>query len=189
MMMGGKRVAVVAMLGTVSSLSAPALAAQDAGAHSHGHSDAAPACPAPAVLPQGLQGWAGAPRALAVAASVQDARGKRATVGTVYDMALKPAAAMRYAVTPRKMPEPAGFGGLATFDIARPGRYQVAQDGHAWVDVIGTGKALASAAHGHGPACSGITKMVAYDLAPGRYVLQVAGNRGAALKVMIVPVG
>ncbi|KQM21556.1 hypothetical protein [Novosphingobium sp. Leaf2] len=186
-MTGGKLATVATMLGAMLWMMPSALAAQDAGMH--GHQDAPPPCAAPAALPQGLQGWANAASALTMAGSAQDARAETVTVGTVYDMGLKPTSTLRYAVTPRKLPDQAGFGGLAAFHVARPGRYQVVQDGHAWVDVIGAGKALASAGHGHGLPCSGITKMVAYDLAPGRYVLQVAGNGRATLKVMIVPVG
>ena len=57
--------------------------------------------------------------------------------------------------------------------------------GNAWVDVVRAGRALASSAHGHGPACTGIRKIVDFRLQPGRYVLQVSGGTSASVPVLI----
>jgi hypothetical protein len=54
------------------------------------------------------------------------------------------------------------------------------------VDVIREGAAVPSVAHGHGPACTGIRKMVDFDLASGAYTLQLAGNASATLPLMLV---
>lgn len=92
---------------------------------------------------------------------------------------------MRYVVPPEKPGKPATHGGLASFTVATPGTYRVALGAGAWVDVVRDGKAVASVAHGHGPACSTIRKMVDFRLTPGRYLLQIAGNADPVIPVMV----
>ncbi len=55
----------------------------------------------------------------------------------------------------------------------------------AWIDILKGGKAVASTAHGHGPDCTGIRKMVDFPLTPGRYTLQIAANGEAALPLLV----
>ena len=62
----------------------------------------------------------------------------------------------------------------------------MALDGPAWIDVLRGGERLASAEHGHAPPCSGARKLVAYDLAPGRYMVQISGAKTTATTVMVV---
>jgi len=141
----------------------------------------APACPAPAAPPPELAGWS---RREAVAAA-------RATltVGRAADLALRPTARAGWRVPPEKPGAADSFGGVATFAVARAGTYRVALDAGAWIDVLENGRPVASGAHGHGPACSGVAKMVDFTLRPGRHVLQVAGNKEAQIAVMVVPIG
>lgn len=86
----------------------------------------------------------------------------------------------------RAVPDNAPYAGLALFQVARAGTYRVALGAPAWIDVVRAGRALASSAHGHGPMCTGIRKMVDFRLTPGRYVLQISGHDGANIPVMIV---
>ena len=69
--------------------------------------------------------------------------------------------------------------------MTRPGTYRVALGAGAWVDMLRDGKAIASTAHGHGPACSGIRKIVDFPLTPGSYVLQLAGSPDANIPVLV----
>ena len=62
----------------------------------------------------------------------------------------------------------------------------MALDGPAWIDVLRGGERLTSAEHGHAPPCSGARKLVAYDLAPGRYMVQISGAKTTATTVMVV---
>ena len=64
-------------------------------------------------------------------------------------------------------------------------RYRIALGAGAWIDVVEDGRAVTSVAHAHGPACSGIHKTVDFDLAPGKYVLQVAGSDAPVATVMV----
>ncbi|WP_294087561.1 homogentisate 1,2-dioxygenase [Sphingomonas sp.] len=83
---------------------------------------------------------------------------------------------------------PGREGGLLMLVVPAPGRYRVMLGGPAWIDLVAAGKPLASVGHDHGPACSGIRKMVDFQLAAGRYTLQLSGAQTATIAVMVVPV-
>lgn len=93
-----------------------------------------------------------------------------------------------------KLPDvPAGAkpGGAAMigFRIETAGRYGIALDQRGWIDVVpgvSGGEALKSTAHGHGPDCSSIRKVVRFDLQPGLYRLYLTGLASASVKVMLV---
>ena len=142
------------------------------------------ACPAtPVALPAEYAGWsAGVPVAAAAEpAAVGDAM---LTVGRGARASLQPAAALKLPVVPKRA---GSHGGLFAFEAASPGRYRVALGAGAWVEVVANGAALASVAHGHGPACSAVRKIVDYDLKPGRYLLQVTGEpTNLALQILKV---
>lgn len=99
---------------------------------------------------------------------------------------LLPMSAVTYAVPPEKPGNPASSGGVFAFTVSARGRYRVALGGGAWIDVLSGTTAAASVAHGHGPDCTGIRKTVDFDLAAGRYVLQVSGSGSAKLPIMVV---
>lgn len=145
-------------------------------------------CSAPAVLPADLAGWSVAHRPLKAAVKLAGTGKALLVQGAAFDAALAPTPKVAYVIEPGKPGGSVSFGGLFAFDIAEAGRYRVAQNGRSWVDVIVDGKAATSVAHGHGPECSGVTKMVEYDLPAGRHLLQVAANGDAALTVMVAPV-
>jgi hypothetical protein len=42
-----------------------------------------------------------------------------------------------------------------------------------------------STAHGHGPNCTGIRKMVDYRLTPGPYILQISANGQPQMTVLL----
>lgn len=80
-----------------------------------------------------------------------------------------------------------GTAALLSFTVAKAGVYQIGLGSGAWIDVVSGGKALGSVAHGHGPICTGLRKIVDFELAPGRYALQLSGIKAATIRVMIVP--
>jgi hypothetical protein len=97
--------------------------------------------------------------------------------------ALTPAAHVQFAVPPGKGAKE-GHGGLFTLSLRQAARVGIALDGAAWVDVVTGTTALASVEHGHGPACSGIRKIVWFDLPAGRHLVQIAGSKAATMRVM-----
>lgn len=154
-----------------------------------GHSQAqeAPkACAAPAAPPAEFAGWSAAQ--LLPAGATGDAPGARVLpIGTAREIGLLPVAEVRYAVQPVRPDEGAVHGGLVAFDVARRGTYRVALGSGAWIEVIGGRRARQSVGHGHGPECSGIRKIVDFELSPGRYLLQLSASKEARVTAMIAP--
>ncbi|WP_246616645.1 hypothetical protein [Sphingomonas yunnanensis] len=133
-------------------------------------------------LPAGLTGWS---RRAPLAAGTSTRSAPVIVVGHGADLRLAPADQVTPAVTPQREPDTGETAGLALFQVAHPGTYRVALGDAAWIDVVRAGRALTASAHSHGPACTGIRKMVDFRLEPGRYVLQLSGTKAASLPVMI----
>ncbi|MDV3459343.1 hypothetical protein RZN05_20280 [Sphingomonas sp. HF-S4] len=71
--------------------------------------------------------------------------------------------------------------------IRRAGTYGIALDQAGWIDVApARGKPLESVAHGHGPECSTIRKIVRYKLRPGTYRVDVTRLKAARARLMLV---
>ena len=70
--------------------------------------------------------------------------------------------------------------------ITDAGRYGIAADGKVWIDLIANGAPLASVGHGHGPACSGIRKIVWFTLAAGTYELALSKAATASVRLLVV---
>jgi hypothetical protein len=74
-----------------------------------------------------------------------------------------------------------------TVRIRRPATFGIALDQPGWIDVSPQrGKTLASAAHGHGPSCSTIRKIVRYKLRPGTYRVVVSRLKADRARLMLV---
>lgn len=84
---------------------------------------------------------------------------------------------------------PAQTGGMTrvAFRVEEAGRYGIALDQGGWIYVaLVGGKSLESVAHGHGPDCSTIRKIVRFDLQPGLYRLTLTRLTKPQAKVMLV---
>ncbi|WP_416464114.1 hypothetical protein [Sphingomonas sp. VDB2] len=141
---------------------------------------AEPACTAPAPLAEPWTSWTQSGRAQA-GAQVQGAPALMLGKPVVAD--LTPADYVQFAAAPGKGAKE-GHGGLFTLSLRQAARIGIALDGPAWVDVV-TGKvAVESVEHGHGPACSGIRKIVWFDLPAGRHIVQIAGAKAPTIRIM-----
>ncbi|HEX7783104.1 MAG TPA: homogentisate 1,2-dioxygenase [Sphingobium sp.] len=120
--------------------------------------------------------------------AAKDARGL-AAAGISVDQAvratLKGTGDIQYITRPEKPGGSVSYGGMFGFVVKEAGTYRVALGSGAWIDILRGKKAIASAGHGHGPACSGIRKMVDFALKPGRYTLQIAANGDATLPLLV----
>lgn len=96
---------------------------------------------------------------------------------------LRPAVQVQFPITPGKS-DPKSFGGLLTLSLKIPARVGIALSGPAWVDVVRGDAALQSVEHGHGPACSGIRKIVWFDLPAGLVTVQISNAPGETVRVM-----
>lgn len=143
------------------------------------------ACEA-AVAPTGeLSPWSSP---MPLAASASEARNASAglAVGRAARLALLPTPQVRYPLRPEKPGGSVSYGGLVRIDVREAGTYRVALGSAAWIDLVRAGRAVTSSAHGHGPDCTGIRKMVDFPLVPGRYTLQIAANGEPQTTVMVV---
>lgn len=143
-------------------------------------------CSAPVELPTELQSWR-SPAALKAGVDRKTAVKAALTAGQAVTLALSPTPKIAYPVRPAKPGGSVSFGGLASFTVAQAGTWRVALGTGAWVDVVKDGAAATSIAHGHGPDCSGVRKMVDYSLEPGVYTLQIAANGEDKLTVLVTP--
>lgn len=82
-------------------------------------------------------------------------------------------------------PEKPGGSGLYAFTVTEAGTYRIALGSGAWIDVLKDGQAITSTAHGHGPDCTDVRKMVDFPLQPGRHVLQIAASGSPSLRLLL----
>jgi len=150
-----------------------------------GEPHAQPSCPADAEpIPAPLASWtARAPLTAGTDAAKLDSA--RIMPGRAVDLALAATPEVHYAVRPENPGGSVSHGGMVAFTVEAAGTYRVAISSAAWLDVVRDGVSLVSVAHGRGPACSGIRKMVDFALKPGGYVLQVAGNGQPSIGVLV----
>ena len=71
-------------------------------------------------------------------------------------------------------------------EITEAGRYGIAADGKVWIDVITNAAPVSSIGHGHGPACSGIRKIVWFNLPVGTFELALSKAEVARVRLLIV---
>ena len=147
--------------------------------------ETAPACgPTQGPLPVEFGGWptkvelASADRATGLAAATL-------RIGQAVRARLHPTPTVAYLVQPEKPGGSVSRGGMFALTIDRAGTYAIALGSGAWIDVLKDGAPVESAAHGRGPACSTIRKVVDFSLTPGRYVIQVSANAETELELLV----
>lgn len=139
-----------------------------------------PVCAAPAVLGEPWTSWTQSGQAKAGVL----AQGAPALIlGKPLTAALTPVAQVQFRVAPGKGAKD-GYGGLFSLSLKQAARVGIALSGSAWVDVVTGDASLTSVEHGHGPDCSGIRKIVWFDLPAGRHLVQIAGSKAASVRVM-----
>ena len=170
----------------IAGMCAMPLAAQDTKPMAGNMEMPAPACTATVPAEGALAAWnkqadmqaQGDPTKLA---------GTSIRVGEAVRLALLPTPDVHYVVRPEKPGGSVSHGGLIGIWVAKAGQYRIALGSGAWIDLISNGKPVISIAHGHGPACTGIRKMVDFDLKPGHYTLQISANADQQTSLLIAP--
>jgi hypothetical protein len=147
--------------------------------------EAAPACASTdAALPGEFSGWS--PRtALRSAVGAPGLATATLHPGQGVEADLHPTPEVTYLVQPEKPGGSVSRGGIFEFSVDRAGVYAVALGSGAWIDVLKDKTPVVSTAHGHGPACSTIRKVVDFPLQPGRYVIQVSASAAPKLAIMV----
>jgi hypothetical protein len=145
------------------------------------------ACPAAPVLPPELADWSRDAAAKTIYAYGDDLGADWSPLGAARTaLPLHKFESLRYGVAPERKPDVHKFGGMIPIDVKRAGRLVVALDAGAWIDLVRDGAIVKSMTHGHGPACSGIRKMVEFDVTQGRYQLQIVNAPTASIHAMAV---
>lgn len=169
------------IIAIVLAAAAPAVAAAAAPAK-----DAA-SCPGAPVLTPELADWARDASSKTIYAYGDDLGADWSPLGAARtELPLHKFESLRYGIAPDRKPDVYKFGGMIPIDAKKPGRLLVALDAGAWIDLVRDGVVVKSVRHGHGPACSGIRKMVEYDVTQGRYLLQIVNAPTASIHAMAV---
>ncbi|HEU4959550.1 MAG TPA: hypothetical protein VFT56_04010 [Sphingomonas sp.] len=132
----------------------------------------AQACPTPAALPARLAGW----RQTAA----------QPTIGTAFVVAAADPATLR-GLRAGEVARPGGAA-LVPFEVDGDATYRIALSDRAWADVVAGDKVVAASAYAHGPACSGMAKLVDFPLKRGRYALHLTGISAPSIRVLITRV-
>ena len=137
--------------------------------------------------PAGMEAWS-SPAPLPAAASEADLAKAALKPGQAVTAGFAPVGAVRYRVPPEKADGPATYGGLYRLTVDEAGTYRVASSAAPWMDVFAPGSTTPTkTAHfGHGPACTGLGKMVEFVLQPGDYLLQFSESLTEDPEIMVV---
>lgn len=117
------------------------------------------------------------------AAAGEAASAPRLILGKPIVATLRPSAQVQYAVKPRHQ-QPKSYGGLFSLAIKAPARVGIGLSGSAWVDIVTGRSIVAPSAHGHGAACSGIAKIVWFDLPQGLHLIQLSSSSASQIRLM-----
>lgn len=137
-----------------------------------------------AEIPAELAGWT-AKSPMAAASVAADLPKASLTPGKAFLATLPSTPDVTYVVQPEKPGGSVSHGGLFDLTIASAGTYVIALGTGAWIDMLKDGAPVMSVSHGRGPNCTTLRKMVAFDLQPGRYVVQISANGPAELPIMV----
>ncbi|MET0377041.1 MAG: hypothetical protein ABW128_22640, partial [Rhizorhabdus sp.] len=105
--------------------------------------------------------------------------------GQTATIRLSPQGELAYPVTPKPPHAPANHGAILSVEIDEPGLYHVALGAPGWIEMIRDGQLLASTGHRHGEPGSGITKIVDFELAAGRYTLALSEMTAGEVSVLV----
>ncbi|WP_164157099.1 homogentisate 1,2-dioxygenase [Sandarakinorhabdus rubra] len=147
---------------------------------------AQPACASvsDANLPPDLKAWAGPRAALAAAASSTDL--PALPIGAPVALTLAPAARVTFARPPEQQRTPDdAHAGLVAVTLPAAGVWRLSFSKPVWVDMLQDGKFIASGAHGALAPCTSVRKVVEFAAGPGRYTVQLSGNPGRDLVIMV----
>jgi hypothetical protein len=141
-------------------------------------------CTARAPPPPEMAAWS-SPSDLAAASSEAGLAKAALMPGKAINARLLPVSDVKYRVPPEKADGPQVFGGLYSLKITHAGTYRVAASAAPWMDLFQGKVPVTSVAHGHGPACTGLGKMVDFPLQPGDYLVQFSESLSPQTEIMV----
>jgi hypothetical protein len=145
--------------------------------------EAQTACPPEPVLTGPFTHWR---HATPVRATAGASGAPVLSVGKPVKVTLLEATRVTYKRARATPPTTPTFSGTLSLSVTEAGTYGIAAGAGLWIDVVKDGEALKSSKHGHGPDCSGIRKIVDFDLQPGTYEVRLIDNKTADVTVMVL---
>ncbi|WBU31272.1 hypothetical protein OOZ54_07190 [Rhodopseudomonas palustris] len=104
-------------------------------------------------------------------------------------LSLKPAAEATLPKAPERSSAPERFAGFVRIkQVDKAGTYTVALPSPAWIDAVQAGHTLKPSGFSGATDCTGIRKMVRYELSAGELLLQVSGVSTETIALAILPV-
>ncbi|WP_439534246.1 hypothetical protein [Polymorphobacter sp.] len=135
-------------------------------------------------LPTDLAAWARPP--IPIAASAKTTNAPSLTPGTPARLTLHPSAGVTLAQPAGKVRTPANVhAGLIRVRIPAAGTWRVSASQPLWIDVLSGSTALPSGKFGALAPCTTIHKVVEFDLNPGDHLIQLSGNPGPDVELMV----
>jgi hypothetical protein len=131
-------------------------------------------------------GWGGNETLTSATASAEFGAA-RLNLSQAASVTLHPVSEVRFAAPPAKRGDASSYGGMLELDAREAGTYQVSLSAGAWIDMLKDGMEISSTAHAHDAGCSDLRKIVSFPLTPGRYVIQLSGNKDATIRVLVSP--
>ena len=142
-------------------------------------------CKAPYLFSGVLRGRAN-PTTKTFLAAPNSGKATSIILGKMVKLSLLPSNITNFITPPGRKPAAESYSGLIKLNIKHSGAYRIASNMPLWIDVIKNDNVVAASGHQHGPACSGIRKMVDFQLGEGVYFLQLSGNATADAGIMVV---
>lgn len=107
----------------------------------------------------------------------------RIILGKPVTATLRPAAQVQLVVQPGHI-LPKSYAGLFTLAVKEPARVGIGLSADAWVDVAIGREPATPVGEERGEGCSGIRKIMWYDLPAGLHIVQIANARTHSIRVM-----
>ncbi|UDF04360.1 hypothetical protein [Asticcacaulis sp. AND118] len=145
--------------------------------------EAKPACPAEPVLSGPFTHWL---HAAPVKATADTAGAPALSIGKPVKVTLLDSTRVAYKRARATPPATPTYSGTLTFTVVQARTYGIAAGTGVWIDVVKDGETLKSSKHGHGPDCSGVRKIVDFDLQPGAYEVRLIDNKTADVTIMVL---
>ena len=118
-----------------------------------------------------------------VAKAVPDA--VRTAAPTAFELALVPSETAKLSRPPEHTPKPGTFAGTVAFGAPPAGTYQVTLSDVAWLDLVQGDAFRKPSAFSGATGCTGVRKVVRFDLDGSPFVLQVSGAPVDHLRIMV----
>ncbi|WP_398464582.1 hypothetical protein [Tardiphaga sp.] len=116
------------------------------------------------------------------------ASGNELAIPAKADLELKTPAEAKLPRQPERKPKDGTFAGFVKFKSPpKAGAYTVSLSSNAWIDVIQDGEQLKPMEFSGATDCTGIRKVVKFDLSGGPFAVQISGATEASISLAVLP--